>query len=165
MSNLKQPVEDEIIYSELVLAGKFVRYTVLSVLILIVSLGIVFTALRPIELSFVGIICGVTALLIYLFYRNFQGLEIYLTKNLLEVKYGIFNHKKLSLDIITKCESTKVKFKTFGGVGIRLGLDGSTAYSTDFGEAVKLTLKDGRPFVFSSRNSKKICNMIQELKK
>ena len=53
--------------------------------------------------------------------------------------------------------------KGANGVGIRFGLDGSWAYNTDFGEAVKLTFKSGRPFVFSTRNPQKICNLIHEL--
>jgi hypothetical protein len=159
------PVEEKIIYTEWVPAGKFMRYTILSVMILIISIGFVVTALKPIELSFIGIICGLVALIIFLFYRNFRGLDIILTNTLLDVKYGIFNQKKVPLNIIKSCEPTKARFRTFGGVGIRLGLNGSTAYNVDFGEALKLILKDGRPFVFSTRNSQEICKQINELTK
>lgn len=96
-------------------------------------------------------------------YWNYRRLKITLTKNQLEVIYGIFNHKRIPLTKITNCDITKTNFKTYGGVGIRLGLDGSWAYNTDFGEAVKLTFHSGRPFIFSTRNPQKICNLIDEL--
>ncbi len=64
--------------------------------------------------------------------------------------------------MITNCDITKARFRTYGGIGIRFGLDGSLAYNTDFGEAVKLTFQSGRPFVFSSRNPQKLCNLINE---
>jgi len=94
---------------------------------------------------------------------NYRRLKIILTKNHLEIEYGIFNHKRFPLHTITGCDITKAHFKTYGGVGVRLGLDGSTAYNTDFGEAIKLTFQSGRPFVFSTRNPQGICNLIREL--
>jgi hypothetical protein len=90
-------------------------------------------------------------------------LKISLTNNQLEVVYGIFNRKKIPLNTITSCNITKADFRTYGGVGIRFGTDGSWAYNTDFGEAVKLTFQDGRPFVFSTRNPQKICDLISKL--
>jgi len=96
-------------------------------------------------------------------YWNFRGLKITLTNNQLEVAYGIFNHKRINLNNITSCDITKAHFRTYGGVGIRFGLDGSWAYNTDFGEVVKLTFQSGRPFVFSTRNPQKIYNLINEL--
>ena len=154
---------DEILYLEWVPAGRFVKVVVLFVCILIASLGIIITAFIPKELAFIGIILGAVSLLIFLMYWNYRGLKITLTNNQLEVAYGIFNHKKIPLNKITSCDVTKAHFRTYGGVGIRFGLDGSWAYNTDFGEAVKLTFQYGRPFVFSTRNPQKICNLINEL--
>ncbi|GAG99513.1 unnamed protein product [marine sediment metagenome] len=96
-------------------------------------------------------------------YWNYRGLKITLTNNQIEVVYGIFNHKKIPLNTITSCDITKANFRTYGGVGIRFGTDGSWAYNTDFGEAVKLTFQDGRPFVFSTRNPQKVCDLINKL--
>jgi hypothetical protein len=153
---------DEIIYGEWVPVGRFVKIVVLVVCVLIISLGITFSAFRPEELALVGIIFGAVSLFIFLMYWNFRGLKITLTKNQLELKYGIFNHKRIPLKAITNCDITKARFRTYGGVGIRLGLDGSWIYNTDFGEAVKLTFQQGRPFVFSTRNPQKICNLIND---
>ena len=96
-----------------------------------------------------------------LLYWNFRGLRIIITSEYLNVNYGIFNHKNIPLQEITGCEETKANFKRYGGIGVRLGWDGSVAYNTDFGEAVKLILRKGRPFVFSTRNPQKICNLIE----
>ena len=157
--------EDEILYSEWVPTGKFVKILVSIVFILIASLGIIFTAHLPIELAFIGLILAGVCIIIFLFYWNYRGLQISLTKNQLEVNYGILNHKRIPLDQITKCDITKAHFKTYGGVGIRFGVDGSWAYNTDFGDAVKLTLQSGRPFLFSTKNPQKICDLLQELLK
>ena len=154
---------DEIVYTEWVPAGRFVKVVVLFVCILIVTLGIVITAFISKELAFIGIIFGAVSLFIFLIYCNYRGLKITLTSNQLEVAYGIFNHKRIPLNKITSCDITKASFRTYGGVGIRFGLDGSWAYNIDFGEAVKLTFHQGRPFIFSTRNPQKICNLINGL--
>ena len=159
----KTQKNEEILYIEWVPAGRFIKVLVLFVCLLIISIGIIITAFKPKELTFIGIIFGAVSLFIFLLYWNFRGLKITLTKNQLEVEYGIFNHKKIPLNKISKCDITKANFRTYGGVGIRFGLDGSWAYNTDFGEAVKLIFQKGRPFVFSTRNPQKICNLINEL--
>ncbi len=152
-----------ILYTEWVPAGRFIKVVVLFACILIASLGIIVTAFLPIELAFIGIICGAVSLLIFLMYWNYRELKITLTSNQIEVAYGIFNHKRIPIKKITSCDKTKANFRTYGGVGIRFGVDGSWAYNTDFGEAVKLTFQSGRPFVFSTKNSEQICNLINGL--
>ena len=154
---------DEILYTEWVPMGKFVKAIILSACILILSLGIIISIFIPKELIFVGILLGAVSLLIFLMYWNYRGLKITLTRDNLKVIYGIFNHKKIQLKKITSCDITKANFRTYGGVGVRFGLDGSWAYTTDFEEAVKITFQYGRPFVFSTKNPKKICNLIHEL--
>lgn len=154
---------EELLYIEWVPVGRVVKITMLSVELFIIITGIIIVAFTPKELMFISIIFGVVSLLIFLLYLNFRGLKITLTRHQLEVDYGIFNHKKIPLREISGCEETKASFKRYGGIGIRLGWDGSWAYNTDFGEAVKIILLEGRPFVFSTRNSQKICNLINEL--
>ena len=152
-----------IVYAEWVPAGRFVKAVILFVCLLILSLGIIISAFRPEELAFMGIIFGAVSLFIFLIYWNYRRLQITLTSNQLEVKYGIFNHKRIPLNKITSCDITKASFRIYGGVGVRIGLDGSRIYNTDFGEAIKLTFLNRRPFVFSTRNPQKICNLIKEL--
>ncbi len=155
----------EILYSEWVPVGRFVKIVIFSVFLLISTIGIVVTAFIPKELIFMGIIFGGVSLFIFLMYWNFRGLKITLTKYHLEVDYGVLNRKKIDLHQISGCEITKANFRKYGGVGIRLGTDGSWAYNTDFGEAVKLTFQEARPFVFSTRDPQKICNLINDLAK
>ena len=154
---------DEILYSEWVPTGKFVKTLVSLVFILIASLGIIFTAYLPIELAYIGLILGGVCIFIFLIFWNYRWLQIILTKNQLEVSYGVLNHKRIPLNQITKFDITKAYFKTYGGVGIRFGMDGSWAYNTDFGDAVKLTLQSGKPFLFSTKSPQKICDLLQEL--
>jgi len=154
---------DKILYNEWVPAGGIVKIIVLIVFVLFLSLGIVFTVFQPLGLSYIGIIFGVASVGIFLLYWNYRGLNIIITQNILDVEYGVFNRKRIPLNKIASCEATKVRFRTYGGIGIRLGLDGSTAYNTDFGDAVKCTLINGRPFIFSTRNPQKICSLINEL--
>ena len=154
---------DEILYAEWVPAGKFLKILVLFVCLLIFSIGIIITAFKPQEFAFLSVTFGVVSLFIFLIYWNYRRLKITLTKNQLDVEYGIFNHKKIPIKKITRCEITKANFRKYYGVGIRFGLDGSLVYNTDFGEAVKLTFQDGRPFVFSTRNPQEICNLINKL--
>lgn len=155
--------KDEILYEEWVPAGKFVKITVFFVCMLIISLGIITTAYITIELVFIGIIIGAVSLFIFLMYWNFRGLKIILTNKQLKVTYGIFNHKRFPLNRITSCNITKASFRIYGGVGIRFGLNGSWAYNTDFGEAVRLSFQSRRPFVFSTKNPQKVCKLIHEL--
>ena len=159
----KNQKNEELLYQEWVPAGKFVKAVILFVFLLILMIGIIFTLLMHKELMFIGILFGIISLFILLLYWNFRGLKITLSNNQLEVVYGVFNHKRIPLQKVSKCEITKASFKIYLGIGIRLGLDGSWAYNTDFGEAVKLTFKDGRPFVFSTRNPQKICILINKL--
>ena len=154
---------DEIVYGEWVSAGRFVKGMMLFVCLLFISVGIIIYASNPKELAFLAIIFGAASILIFLLYWNYRGLKITLTNDQLEVVYGIFNQKKIPLNTITSCDITQANFRTYGGVGIRFGTDGSWAYNTDFGEAVKLTFQDGRPFVFSTRNPQKICDLIIQL--
>ncbi len=156
---------DEILYVEWVPAGRFIKGVMLFVCLSFISISIIISAFNPKELAFLGIIFGAVSIIFFFVYWNYRGLKVTLTNNQLEVNYGIFNQKKIPLNTITNCDITRADFKTYGGVGIRYGLDGSWAYSTDFGEAVKLTFQYGRPFVFSTKNPQKICNLIDEFTK
>ena len=156
---------DNLLYSEWVPVGKFVKITIFLVSFFIIFMVIIISALEPqVMISLLIMLGGVCGFILFM-YWNYRGLQITLTKNQVEVKYGIFNHKIIPLKKIMSCETTKATFKKYGGVGIRLGLDGSWAYNTDFGDAVKLTYQNGRPFIFSTRNPQKICNLINELSK
>ena len=82
------------------------------------------------------------AFILFLFW-NYRGLEIKISSNELSVKYGIFNKKSIRLAEITSCRVTEASFGRYGGVGVRYGIDGSTAYTTSFGNAVEIVPNSG----------------------
>lgn len=139
-----------ILFREWVPAGSLVR-----VLMIIFSFVIVFGTILLIvcgDLStddYYGLILGwgVLAFVLFLFW-NYRGLEIKLSSSELSVRYGLFNKKSLDFSQITTCRVTKASFGRYGGIGFRYGFDGSTAFTTSFGNAVEIIPKEGRTFVF-----------------
>ena len=156
---------DDLLYSEWVPIGKFVKIIISLVSLFFIFMVVIISALESRIMIFLLLILGGACIFILFMYWNYRGLRITLTKNQIEVKYGIFNYKIILLKNIINCETIKATFRKYGGVGIRLGFDGSIAYNTDFGEAVKLTYLDGKPFAFSTRNPQKICKLIYDLSK
>ena len=156
---------ENLLYIEYIPLAKFVKILISLVFLFSIFMVITISALIPQVMIPILIISGGLCFFILLVYLNYRGLQIVLTRNQIKVKYGIFNHKKILLKEIMSCETTKATFKKYGGVGIRIGSDGSRAYNTDFGDAVKLTYQNGRPFVFSTRKPQKVCNLINNLSK
>ena len=102
---------------------------------------------------------GILAFILFVFW-NFRGLRIQIEGDTLSVVYGMFNKKSFLLKEIASCQKTKT-FGRYLGVGVRYGLDGSMAYTTSFGEAVEVTPKAGRTFVFSSKKPDLVCEIIK----
>jgi len=75
----------------------------------------------------------------------------------------VFTEEVMLGDIVS-CEPTKASFRSYGGIGVRYGTDGYWAYTTSLGNAVKIILRKGKPFVFSSNNPEKICSIINQMK-
>ena len=155
--------KNNLLYSEGVPIGKFAKITTSFVFLFFIVIAIITSALYPQEMRLLLSIVGGICIFIFFMYWNYSALQITLTKNQIKVGYRIFNYKIIPLRNIISCETTKVSFRKYGGVGIRLGLDGSCAYNTNFGEAVKLISQNRRPFVFSTRNPQIICDLINEL--
>ena len=102
----------------------------------------------------------ILAILLFIFW-NFRGLRIQITAKRLYLDYGLFNKKSFLLKEIISCKKTKA-FGKYLGVGVRYGLDGSMAYTTSFANAVEVSPKVGRTFVFSSKNPDKVCEIINK---
>ncbi len=150
------------IYREWVPAGVLIK-SLMTVFSAIVIFGTLFMVLW-VDLSvedLYGLIFawGVLAFVLFLFW-NYRGLEIKINHDELSVNYGIFNKKSIKLKEIVSCQITKASFGRYGGSGVRYGSDGSTAYTTSFGNAVEIVPKVGRTFVFSSKSPVKICKII-----
>ena len=150
------------IYREWVPAGVLIK-SLMTVFSAIVIFGTLFMVLW-VDLSvedLYGLVFawGVLAFVLFLFW-NYRGLEIKINHDELSVNYGIFNKKSIKLKEIVSCQITKASFGRYGGSGVRYGSDGSTAYTTSFGNAVEIVPKVGRTFVFSSKSPVKICKII-----
>jgi hypothetical protein len=150
---------EDIVYREWVPAGKLVKsavgfvFSLLAFVLIVIavfetSLALVIAVVMLIPLAFVGAMFWI-----------YRGLEIKVKKRELQVNYG-FNRKRISLSEVDSCKPTKVSFRRYGGVGVRWGFDGSWAYTTSLGDAVRLNLRKDRPFVFSTHKPDEICKLI-----
>ena len=144
--------------------GILVRFLMISFSLIIIFISAVLIGLGNLASEdFYGIIVGwgVLAFVLFLFW-NYRGLEIKINSNELSVKYGIFNKKSIKIKEIVSCKITKASFRNYGGSGVRYGFDGSTAYTTFFGNAVEIVPKKGRTFVFSSKSPERICKILNK---
>jgi len=155
----------DIVFNEWVPAGSlakaivaFVSLVIFSVLSITVITGVAFQ--NPFWIS---VSVSVLAFLLLLFW-NYRGMRIQVNKERLSVDYGLFNHKTIQLSDVVSCEPTKASFRKYGGVGIRLGLDGSWAYTTSLGHAVRIQRMSGRPFVFSTSTPEEVCNIVNQMR-
>ena len=152
----------DVVYREWVPAGVLIKglMTAFSAIVVFGTLFIVLLVDFSID-NFYGLIFswGVLAFILFLFW-NYRGLEIKISLDELSVNYGVFNKKSIMLKEIVSCQITKASFGRYGGIGVRYGFDGSTAYTTSFGNAVEIVPEEGRTFVFSSKSPEKICKII-----
>ena len=152
-------------YHEWVSAGLFVKATVTLVIVVVLCvLSITIITGVAFQNPFWIIVSASVTLFLLLIFWNYRGIRIQLNTEKLVVNYGIFNQKAIRLADIVSCEPIQASFGRYGGIGVRYGVDGSWAYTTSFGNAVKLILQKGRPFAFSSNNPQKICNIINQTK-
>ena len=153
---------DNIEYSEWVPAGALVKglFAMVSLIIVVVTFAVFFFSEEFLVEDILGVSVswGVLAILLLVFY-NYRGLNIRINDESLTVQFGRFDKKSFLRKDISSCKKTK-SFGRYLGVGVRAGLDGSIAYTTSFASAVEVTPKDGRVFVFSSKNPERICEII-----
>jgi hypothetical protein len=155
----------QVIYREWVPAGLFVKAIVTFVIIVILCvLSITVITGAAFQNPFWIILPASVTLFLLLLFWNYRGIKIQLNNINLFVSYGVFNRRIVRLEDIVSCEPIKASFGRYGGVGVRYGIDGSWAYTTSFGNAVKIIPRKGRPFAFSSNNPQKICNIINKKK-
>lgn len=135
--------------------------------LLSVAVGLLLFSIAVIVLSGVAfqepsgliITAAVTGIVLFAF-SNYREIHIQVTQKELRVSYGILNRKRIPLQTIISCKPTKATFRRYLGIGIRYGADGSHAYTNSFGNAVEVTASKANPFVFSTHNPEKICQII-----
>jgi len=94
---------------------------------------------------------------------NFRTLEISITGERLTVGYG-FTKSRTRLSDILHAETVKPPFWRYGGLGIRLGLDGSVGYIVDYRTGVRVTRRRGTPIFFNTRNPDKVLQTLEQHK-
>jgi len=155
----------DVLYVEWVPAGTLIKalvgfFSLLSLCILLITIAVGFAIQHP----FLIVVLTAPLAFVLLVFWNYRGIRIKATTESLLIHYGFFNHKRIPMGDIVSCEPTKASFGRYGGIGVRYGTDGSWAYTTSLGDAVKIILRKGKPFVFSSNNPEKICNIINQMK-
>lgn len=149
-------------YSEWVPAGALVKglFLMITSIIVLVTIAIfLFSQELLVEDIFGLAFAWVILSFLLLLFWNYRGLRIQITNDTLYLNYGLFDKKSFLLKDIASCKKTKALGR-YLGVGVRLGLDGSMAYTTSFATAVEVNPKVGRTFVFSSKNPDLICELI-----
>lgn len=157
---------DKTEYTEWVPTGALVKglFALISVIIVFVSFAVFLFSEGLLVEDILGVsLAWVILGILLLVYWNYRGLQIKVDEQRLSVDYGRFDKKAFLLRDISSCKKTK-SFGRYLGVGVRVGLDGSLAYTTSFGSAVEVTPKVGRVFVFSTKNPDKICQIIEASK-
>jgi len=145
--------------------GNLVRALVVVFSILIVSGTLLVAISVPGLHDIFGMAFGMSiwVFVVFLFW-NYRRIEIHLSTKELHIRYGLFNEKVIELNDIIFCGSIKASFGRYMGIGVRWGFDCSQAYTTSFGDAVKIILSTGDVFVFSSRSVNQICSLINNHK-
>ena len=155
----------DVVHVEWVPAGALIKALVgffslliLCILLIIIAVGV------AIQYPFLIVVLASPLVFVLSVFWNYRGIQIQVTNKELLTKYGFFNRKRILIGDIVSCEPTKASFGRYGGIGIRYGTDGSWAYTTSLCDAVKIILRKGKPFVFSSNNPEEICSIINQMK-
>ncbi len=157
----KNRVENEdVVYSEWVPLHKIIVVLFSLVIVMLVSVAITTSILEPQSMAITLPLCIVLTIFFILLAINFRGIKITITKVTIEVSYGLLTKKTFTFDDLVNCEATEATFKNYIGIGVRVGFDSSLAFTTRFGEAVKLTNQEDRQFVFTTKNSQEICDIL-----
>jgi hypothetical protein len=92
---------------------------------------------------------------------NFVKLGIVVDSEEIRVSFGKIR-KTIPWNEVVSCEVTKARFGVYGGVGIRLGVNKSLAFTSSLGNAVRIMRTDGLPFVFSTKNPAELSRIINK---
>jgi hypothetical protein len=104
-----------------------------------------------------------TVLFPSLIYLNFRVLNITITRSHIGLRYGLGNRLVIRISEVVGCKQIRSSFSRYLGAGVRLGTDGSWAYIVYFGDAVKVSRREGKAIVFSTRKADEVCSLIDSL--
>ncbi len=150
------------IYEEWVPMGPLLRAIALVSLIVIAGATAVTATLSDSSSDrFPGLaISGGVFVFLVLVLWNYRGIRIRVTRDAFEARYGLFNRTRIAMEDVIDCAPDRAPFGRYLGIGVRGGLDGSWAYTTSFGDAVRVTRTNGRPLVVSSREPGRVCEAV-----
>ncbi|MCG3252285.1 MAG: hypothetical protein KAX09_00435 [Candidatus Heimdallarchaeota archaeon] len=154
--------EEKILYNEWLPMSKFIVILFAFVIAVLISTAITTSIYAPTTRVYMLPIYALLCLFFVLIGINYRGIQITLTKNEIKIKFGLLNKKTILIDEIVASEVIQATIGKYFGLGARMGFDSSVAFIINFGDAVKLTYDHDKLFVFSSRDSQKICNMLNE---
>lgn len=162
LNSRNNETKKEILYIEWIPMSKFIIILFAFVIAVLISTAITTSIYAPTTRVYMLPIYALLCLFFVLIGINYRGIQITLTKNEIKVEFGLLNKKTILIDELVACEVIQATIGKYFGLGARIGLDKSLAFITNFGDAVKLTYDQDKLFVFSSRDSQKICNMLNE---
>ncbi|MHB8894588.1 MAG: hypothetical protein ACYC99_05320 [Candidatus Geothermincolia bacterium] len=108
----------------------------------------------------IAVLIGVLLLAIIIALVNFWRLVFEITETEVIFGFGVVK-KRFQRSAVTSCEPYELKFKKYLGYGIRMGLDGTTAFNTRNGPGVKLVFEGAkRPYVVSVDEPAYVCKVL-----
>jgi hypothetical protein len=136
-------------------------------LVFAVSVGI-FTALAFVQ-AFTGVPLGIhpastialfalDALIIVVFLA-FSRMTVRIDPTKVRLRLGVIA-KEVRMEDVVSAAVENAMLRTYGGIGIRYGTDGSMAFLSSVGTAVKLTRRNGRPILFSTRRAPEVSQLV-----
>jgi len=152
--------KEEILYSEWIPMNKFIIILFAFVIAVLISTAITTSIYAPTTRVYMLPIYALLCLFFVLIGINYRGIQITLTKNEIKIKFGLLNKKTILIDELVASEVIQATIGKYFGLGVRIGVDKSLAFVTNFGDAVKLTYQEDKLFVFSSKNCQEINNLL-----
>lgn len=152
----------EVLHQETVYLTPWVWGLVLGVLVALVGVLISVILVGVSDGDWMGLLISlaVTVVLAFLLW-NYRAIGIRVTRRQFEARYGVLHRTVIPLSEVTECLVTRANFGRYFGIGVRVGLDGSRAYTTSFGPAVEIRRRSGRPFVVSTDRPEELCRSIK----
>lgn len=91
----------------------------------------------------------------------FRKLDVVVTDKRIKISFRFVRSEVLFSDI-EYVESVDTPFWRYGGLGHRLGLDGSIGYVLNFRKGIRISRKNGRDIFFSTNNPNEMATILKK---
>jgi len=102
--------------------------------------------------------------LVMVVFLAFSRMTIRIDPTKVRLRLGVMA-KEVRMEDVVNAVVQNAMLRTYGGIGIRYGTDGSMAFLTFVGTAVKLTRRNGRPILFSTRRAPEVSQLVNSWSK